>query len=40
VHGELIRLGHHIAASTVWANTARCRHRPRTPTIRTNLAPV
>jgi hypothetical protein len=38
--GELVRLGHRIAAWTVWQILPRCRHRSRTTPVGTDLATV
>ncbi|HZA16091.1 MAG TPA: helix-turn-helix domain-containing protein [Pseudonocardiaceae bacterium] len=40
VQGELVRLGHRIAACTVWQILPRRRPRSRTAPVRPHLAPV
>ena len=40
IHGELVGLGHKVAASTVWQILKRCGHRPHSRTVRAVLADV
>jgi hypothetical protein len=40
VQGELVRLGHRIAASTVWQILPRCRSRSRAAPVGSDLAPI